>query len=700
MRNLAPKSYFCICIRDAMKTIDPVIWNVTRRLLQLCVYVWLAAVPVACTCSGSTDMASERLAMDAFMAQYADSLSEMPRLVRSRALQRLAGVHDSLVRYTYLSVALKTCLMTSDVDSAQLLVEQIKHFTARQPFSPELADLRSECFNMEGNIYARLGWTDSAEVCFRRAYEWRMRGTKVEVIPDILINLADACNRGGKLDVGAGWYRRALLLCDSLGLVTLKKVPIYYGLAQIYTSLRDFEQCDYYYERAARSFEDMQPFEKHIYLNNRGTSYYFRGDYLTAIQYFKQVEQLVEDYPDMVFELNLARLNLGDCFLQLSEADSAAHYIRSCMPFFKETGMTTALYYLDTQRIELALLRNDLQRARELLLASTTPDDIDFDMIHIRNRYLQKYHEEAGNYRQAYHYLEKNNRLDDSIRNERVRMRTADLTLRYQQDSTLMAHKVLFQKQENEVLALRQRLFVILGLTVLAFLTAGFLYLYNKKKRDLLLARNRREVSVLRLENIRNRLSPHFIFNVLNQEMSTRKEGEKQELSQLVKLMRRNLELAEQLCVTLSEELDFVQTYLDLEHRSLGTSFHSHIDIAPDVNPKQVMLPSMMIQIPVENAVKHALRDKPGDRELWITAERRGNGVCICVRDNGGGYRPNSNRRGTGTGLRVIMQTIQIMNAKNGDNAIDVTIHNVELPSGETGCEMMFLLPDGYDFGI
>lgn len=48
-------------------------------------------------------------------------------------------------------------------------------------------------------------------------------------------------------------------------------------------------------------------------------------------------------------------------------------------------------------------------------------------MIHIRNRYLQKYHEEAGNYRQAYHYLEKNNRLDDSIRNERVRMRTADL---------------------------------------------------------------------------------------------------------------------------------------------------------------------------------------------------------------------------------------------------------------------------------
>ena len=112
----------------------------------------------------------------------------------------------------------------------------------------------------------------------------------------------------------------------------------------------------------------------------------------------------------------------------------------------------------------------------------------------------------------------------DSIRNERIRMRTADLTLRYQQDSTLMAHKVLFQKQENEMLILRQTRLVTLAVAVIALLIAAFLYLYNRKKRDLLLAQNRRTVSTLRLENIRNRLSPHFIFNVLNQEVVNRKD--------------------------------------------------------------------------------------------------------------------------------------------------------------------------------
>ena len=184
---------------------------------------------------------------------------------------------------------------------------------------------------------------------------------------------------------------------------------------------------------------------------------------------------------------------------------------------------------------------------------SKASPEIDADMIHIRNKYLQQFYEETGNYRQAYDYLKENKRLDDSIRNERIRMRTADFTLRYQQDSTLMAHKVLFQKQENEMLILRQTRLVTLAVAVIALLIAAFLFLYNRKKRDLLLAQNRRTVSTLRLENIRNRLSPHFIFNVLNQEVVNHKEEEKQELVSLVKLMRRNLELAEQLCVTLTE---------------------------------------------------------------------------------------------------------------------------------------------------
>ena len=670
-----------------------------NRILFLILLCLAVVLPGACTYKGGSGRVSEMQEFDSFFSTHSDSVVMAPRWMKAQALQRMERTKDSMVRYNYLAVALKTCLATSDFDSAQLLLRQVEAFAGRQPFSHRLADLQSECFNIKGNVYSRKGYIDSAAVCFKEAYEARLKGTKFEVIPDILINLADATNHLGRPDMGAFWYRKALLMCDSLKMPYRKKISIYYGLSQGYLALRDYEQCDYYSELAGKNYADMFPDEKHFYLNNRGNSYYYRGDYSTAIGYFRKVVELVKDYPDMSWALNLSYLNLSDCFLQLNKTDSVVKYLELCQPFFEELGSTTALYYIDTQKIELALQRKDFAEARRLLTMSKASPEIDADMIHIRNKYLQQFYEETGNYRQAYDCQKENKRLDDSIRNERIRMRTADLTLRYQQDSTLMAHKVLFQKQENEMLILRQTRLVTLAVAVIALLIAAFLYLYNRKKRDLLLAQNRRTVSTLRLENIRNRLSPHFIFNVLNQEVVNRKEEEKQELVSLVKLMRRNLELAEQLCVTLAEELDFVKTYIDLERRSLGATFHPVIEIAGDVLPEQVWLPSMMIQIPVENSVKHALRGKEGERNLWIAADRREGGVCIRITDNGGGYHPESRNRGTGTGMKVIMQTIQILNMKN-QAAIDISVHNVTLPSGETGCEVTFLLPDKYDYRI
>lgn len=651
----------------------------------------------ACAPGDKEDVYTEMRAFEDFSHINGDSVAIVPRKVRLKAFQKMEEAKDSLVKYNYLAMTLKTYLITSQLDSAQIVIQQIHDFIERQHSSSQMADLESECFNMKGNIFARVGNMDSAEICFRKAYELRMRGTRIEVVPDILMNLADANNRLGKLDIGAAWYRRALLMCDSLHIASTKKPPIYYGLAQVYVTMRDFEQCDYYYNLAGESYDSMLPYEKYIYLNNRGTSYYYREDYQTAIKYFQKVIDLVEGYDDMSFELNLGRLNLGDCYLQLNMVDLAVKYINECQLFFEEMGVSTALYYIDTQKIELALLQKDFQEARRLLSESVVPPGIDPDMVHIRNKYLQQFYEETGNYKRAYHYLQRNNLLDDSIRNERVRMRTADLTLRYQQDSTLMAHRVLLQEQKNEVLVQTQ--FVVFAVAVVSILTAVFLYLYSKKKRALLLARNHRTVSTLRLENIRNRLSPHFIFNVLNREMAERNVEEKQELSSLVKLMRRNLELAEQLCVTLAEELDFVKTYINLERRSLGPDFHSELKIEKDVQPEQIRIPSMMIQIPVENAVKHALREKEGERNLWVSVCRRGNGICIKITDNGGGYRPDSRNRGTGTGMKVIMQTIQILNNKNKE-AIDVSVHNVSLQSGEMGCEVTFWLPDNYDYRI
>lgn len=654
---------------------------------------------LAVSCKQSEQHSSWKKEYDSFYRSVTDSLTTHPQQIRALAKQKMEMSTDSLEWYYYSAIVLKTYMFTSDVDSARYLIKRIEDFCVREQSSPYLADLRSEYLNTKGNIYVRVGAMDSAIVCFTDSYKQRLKGVKTESVPDILINLADACSRQGKYDVSAFWYRKALQIGDSLGISEGRRHPVYYGLAQVYMALHDFDQCDYYYNLAGMFYDKMLPYEKYIYLNNRGNSYYYREDYPEALKYFKKGFSLAVSHPDMGFEKNLCMVNLGDVYLQMNEPDSAAKYINECQPFFRKIGAAGALYYIDTQRIGLALERNDMATVRNLLSKATNPNHIEPDMLHIRNKYLQEFYEKTADYKNAFFYQKENSRLDDSIRNEHVRMRTADMSLRYQQDSTLLAKNILIEQQKVEMLKLHEGRFFWIGICVLVLVIACFIYLYEKKRRALLLAQSQRTISSLRLENIRNRMSPHFIFNVLNQEMGSREGENKKELSSLVKLMRRNLELAEQMCVTLKEELGFVQTYIDLQRRSLGPEFKVTIEVGEDVDTNQLLLPSMLIQIPVENAIKHALRGKEGERRLWIDVHRSGTYICVRITDNGGGFKLNSANRGTGTGMKVIMQTIQILNAKNKE-MIETSVHNIPLPDGETGCEVSFHLPLNYDYSV
>lgn len=73
--------------------------------------------------------------------------------------------------------------------------------------------------------------------------------------------------------------------------------------------------------------------------------------------------------------------------------------------------------------------------------------------------------------------------------------------------------------------------------------------------------------------------------------------------------------------------------------------------------------------------------------------------IEIFIRDNGGGYRIGSGASGTGTGMKVITRTLQLLNAYNR-RPIVMHINNVEMASHETGCEVYFRLPVDYSFEL
>ena len=115
----------------------------------------------------------------------------------------------------------------------------------------------------------------------------------------------------------------------------------------------------------------------------------------------------------------------------------------SKITYFTEMNNRSALYYIETQLIELALKQGDISRAGRLIANATPGVHIDANMINIRNQYLEHYYERTGDYRRAYEYLKRDVALNDSIRNERVRTRVAELDMRYRQDTIVMRRELV-----------------------------------------------------------------------------------------------------------------------------------------------------------------------------------------------------------------------------------------------------------------
>lgn len=675
-------------------------WRNTLKLFGLFNLLLL----LCCGCAERRRPASscEQEFLDSLEVRVQDSLFSNVLYSRSLVRDALTQVQDSQAYYRLLALYGKTFFVSSDYDSILYYNSRVKRFSRNVSECPQWNDVMADLYNIEGNIGIQLNQPDSALRNYRKSYTYRLKGKRSHLLPDICINMADACLHCGDLASTASYYRRALFLCDSLHLSEHAKFPVYYGLGQTYMDLRDFDLSNHYYELAGKFFDDMNVGERWTYLNNRGNHYYYKKDYPQALSYMRRAHALVSAHPQMVFEQNFIKVNLGELYLLTNQPDSAEICLEESYRFFSKIEHHTAVYYIETQMIELALQKGNMELAHKMIKCTAPVGHLDANMISIRNQYLQHYFERAGDYRRAYEYLKRDCRLDDSIRSERVQTRVAELDMRYRQDTIVLRKEMQIQRQAGEVKALQLSVYIWVLVCVLLVAGTGGLVWYMRKKREFLRERFFRQINRVRMENLRSRISPHFTFNVLGREINNFNGSEevKNHLMELVKYLRRSLELTEKLSVSLQDELDFVRSYINLEKGRAGEDFTATVTVEEGLHADRILIPSMIVQIPVENAIKHGLAGIDGKKELTVRAQREGNGIRITICDNGRGYLPQatSPTRGTGTGLKVLFQTVQLLNTKNKSDKIrfDITNRN----DGQTGTLVSVYVPFHFSYDL
>src|SRR5262249_19748332 len=110
--------------------------------------------------------------------------------------------------------------------------------------------------------------------------------------------------------------------------------------------------------------------------------------------------------------------------------------------------------------------------------------------------------------------------------------------------------------------------------------------------------------------------------------------------------------------VPLSEELEFLRTVLAIEHTRFGERLRVVEDIEPGLD--SILVPSLLLQPLVENAVRHGLAQRREGGTLRIGARREGQLLRITIADDGVGMNPDAPPRGTGFGLHAVRERLRV----------------------------------------
>ena len=501
----------------------------------------------------------------------------------------------------------------------------------------------------------------------------------------------------GRYDKSVEGYVHALELADSIGKSEEDKIPLILGISTVYTYMGDYERSEYWWNRAQQQLPNMIKADQFIYYNDRGNDYYFQQRYEKADECFTQAAKIVEGDETKDWDYYTSLTNLGEVYVCLGKTDSAKALLHKADSFFHKVNFSPLIYYIETSAIKLEMQEGHTTKALNMLVNSKVPDpQIPAAKVQ-RLKATKQIMSEIGRYKEAYEADQQLKLMVDSMQAASTSMKFSTKLLEYQHDKQLTEQQRIIEKAESDKI-IAWALFAVM--VMVAIIIIGQFHLYRRRQRFKNL-KTRQQIVMMRMENIRNRISPHFIYNALNHEVLAQMEGRSIDLNSLTQLLRRGLEQTDILQTTLDEELTFVDYYIDIEGRQMGADFVYAKEIASDVNPKAVNLPSMSIQIFAENALKHGLRPlKPREghqRKLLIKATRQDNGTLVEVFDNGQGLQITK-KTGTQLGGRVVRQTIQLLN-DNNVNQITFGINNWQ-QGEESGCRSWILLPDNYNYQI
>jgi tetratricopeptide (TPR) repeat protein len=324
-------------------------------------------------------------------------------------------------------------------------------------------------------------------------------------------------------------------------------------------------------------------------------------------------------------------------------------------------------------------------------------------------RVISQIYRDLGQPAKALVYLENYVRTLDSNSLVSATKQIADLSENYrselrfrliqsQADSIVQQQKnkaLTETKLENSQLRNDLQLYIIIVMLLFAFL-AGIIIFYRTKQVKLKQQQRETELSQTLL---RAQMNPHFVFNAMSVIQSYIYENDTINSTKFLvnfsRLMRLILENSSREFIPVETEIEILEKYLAIQKLRFGDRFDFTIDMSENITPERAVIPPMITQPFVENAIEHGQLHANEEGTIYIRFRRSEKYLEVTIEDNGIGRshaeQNKKSRTHKSMAMTITRERIQILNKKYGtEGFLDVQdLH----PDRKTGTKVLIWLP-------
>ena len=442
-----------------------------------------------------------------------------------------------------------------------------------------------------------------------------------------LITLSGASLHMGDVEGSQVYALKALALSQLIENTRIEG-KAYNQLFKLHYELKDYEKALSYIEATDSLYSKQADTLSIIAIKNNKASVYLElKEYNKALNSYSEAMNLSQSKGDPKILVSVLN-NIGYTYIEAGKYENAEQFLRGAITLNKNINVVNAAPFKGLGNLFLLTSQVDsaqVNYTKALRIYQSNKDAK--EEINVRDR-LVAVSLLYGDYAKALN----NQIIRDSLQLDVSRLEQGNL-LNFANVNYEVMRKETEIEHQKEINTRNQWLIISIVMLFILLLIAIAFYVYNAKLR----AANK--AATLEQSLLRAQMNPHFIFNTLAAIQNITLEGNALKSSNYIakfsKLIRQNFDYVRKESITLDKEIAMISNYIETQQLRFNNAFAYVIAMDKEVDNKTILVPPMMLQPFVENAIEYGLKERKEGGELQIKVVKESQGLLFVILDNG-----------------------------------------------------------------